>query len=129
MRTLVVLALMAAATALAAPAYADPNPDAGFLATLDKASITYHSGPEAVAAAHQVCDWINSGQARPDVIKTVASGNPGFSMSDAADVHHPLGACLLPRPPGATGCAATADIGPRVALDSVSHGLHRALAR
>ncbi len=84
MRTLVVLAMMAAATALASPAYADPNPDAGFLTTLDKASITYHSGPEAVAAAHQVCDWINQGQARSEVIKTVAAGNPGFSMSDAA---------------------------------------------
>ena len=84
MRTLVVLALMAAAIALAAPGNADPNPDPGFLATLDKASITYHSAPEAVAAAHQVCDWINGGQARPDVIKTIASGNPGFSLSDAA---------------------------------------------
>ncbi len=85
MRTLVVLALMAAATALAGPAYADPNPDAGFLATLDKASITYKSGPEAVAAARQVCDWINQGQARSDVIKTVSAGNPGFTMSDAAE--------------------------------------------
>jgi hypothetical protein len=84
MRTLVVLATLAAAIAVAAPADADPNPDAGFLASLDKASITYHSGPEAVAAAHQVCDWINGNQPRPDVIKTVASGNPGFSMSDAA---------------------------------------------
>jgi Protein of unknown function (DUF732) len=83
MRTLVVLALMAAATALAAPAYADTNPDGGFLASLDKASITYASGPEAVAAAKQVCDWINQGQARSEVIKTVASGNPGFTVSDA----------------------------------------------
>ena len=84
MRSLVVPATLAAAIALAAPASADANPDPGFLATLDKASITYHSAPEAVAAAHQVCDWINGGQARPDVIKTVASSNPGFSMSDAA---------------------------------------------
>ncbi|MGA9679820.1 MAG: DUF732 domain-containing protein [Mycobacterium sp.] len=84
MRTLVVLAMMAAAPALAAPACADPNPDAGFLATLDKASITYQSGPEAVAAAKQVCDWINQGQVRSDVIKTVSAGNPGFTMSDAA---------------------------------------------
>jgi hypothetical protein len=85
MRTLVVLAMMAAATALAVPASADPNPDAGFLAALDKASITYHSGPEAVTAAKQVCDWINQGQARSDVIKTVSAGNPGFTMSDAAE--------------------------------------------
>lgn len=99
MRTLVVLAMMAAATVWAAPAYADPNPDAGFLATLDKASITYHSAPEAVAAAHQVCDWIAGGQARPDVIKTVAAGNPGFSMSDAATFTTLSERAYCPNPP------------------------------
>ena len=99
MRTLVVLALMAAATALAAPAYADPNPDAGFLATLDKASITYQSGPEAVAAAKQVCDWINQGQARSDVIKTVSAGNPGFTMSDAATFTTLSERAYCPQPP------------------------------
>ena len=39
-----------------------PAREAGFLAALDKASISYHSGPEAIAAARQVCDWINQGQ-------------------------------------------------------------------
>ena len=99
MRTLVVLAMMAAAPALAAPAYADPNPDAGFLATLDKASITYQSGPEAVAAAKQVCDWINQGQARSDVIKTVSAGNPGFTMSDAATFTTLSERAYCPQPP------------------------------
>ena len=84
MRTLVVLATLAAATGLAVPAHADPNPDPGFLAALDKASISYHSAPEAVAAARQICDWINQGQRRSDVIQSVAAGNPGFSMSNAA---------------------------------------------
>jgi Protein of unknown function (DUF732) len=83
MRKLVVLTTMAAAIALAAPAHADPGPDANFLGALDKASISYHSGPEAVAAAHQVCDWINGGQKRSDVIVTVQQGNPGFSMANA----------------------------------------------
>ena len=99
MRTLVVLALMAAATALAGPACADPTPDAGFLASLDKASITYHSGPEAVAAAHQVCDWINGGQVRSDVIKTVSAGNPGFTMSDAATFTTLAERAYCPQPP------------------------------
>jgi hypothetical protein len=99
MRSLVVLATLAAATALAAPANADPNPDPGFLAMLDNASITYRSGPEAVAAAHQVCDWINGGQARSDVIKTVASGNPGFSMSDAAQFTTLSERAYCPNPP------------------------------
>ena len=89
MRTLVVLATLAAATGLATglvvPAHADPSPDANFLASLDKASISYQSGPQAVAAAHQVCDWINQGQRRSDVIQTVSSGNPGFGMSGAEE--------------------------------------------
>ncbi|HUE35290.1 MAG TPA: DUF732 domain-containing protein [Mycobacterium sp.] len=85
MRTLVVLATLAAATGLAAPAHADPDPDVSFLAALDKAGITYHSGPEAVAAARQVCDWINQGQRRSDVIVTVSTSNPGFAMSNAEE--------------------------------------------
>ena len=85
MRTLVVLAALATATGLAAPAHADPSPDASFLAALDKADITYHSGPEAVAAAKQVCDWINQGQRRSDVIVTVSAGNPGLTMSSAEE--------------------------------------------
>ena len=83
MRTLVAFATLAVATGLAAPAHADPRPDASFLAALDKAGITYHSGPEAVAAAKQVCDWINQGQRRSDVIVTVSAGNPELTMSYA----------------------------------------------
>jgi len=83
MRTLIVLAALAAATGLAAPAHADPGPDASFLANLDGAGITYHSGPEAIAAARQVCDWINQGQRRSDVIVAVSNSNPGFAMASA----------------------------------------------
>ena len=85
MRTLGVLATLAAATGLAAPAHADPSPDASLLAALDQASIAYHSGADAVAAAKQVCDWINQGQRRSDVIESVSAGNPGFTMSGAAE--------------------------------------------
>ena len=85
MRTFVVLATLVAATGLAAPAYADPSPDASFLSALDKAGITYHSGPEAVAAAQQVCNWINQGQRRSDVIVSVSASNPGFGMSSAEE--------------------------------------------
>jgi hypothetical protein len=100
MRTLVVLATLAAATGLAAPAHADPSPDAGFLAALDKASITYHSGPEAVAAAKQVCDWINQGQRRSDVIETVSTVNPGFTMSNAAEFTTLAERAYCPQTPG-----------------------------
>jgi hypothetical protein len=85
MRTLVVVATLAAAIGLAVPAHADPSPDASFLAALDKAGISYHSGPDAVAAAKKVCDWINHGQRRSDVIVSVAASNPGFAMSSAEE--------------------------------------------
>lgn len=100
MRTPVMLAAVAAATGLAVPAHADSSPDAGFLASLDKASITYHSGPEAVAAAKQVCDWINQGQRRSDVIQTVSAGNPGFTMSNAAQFTTLAEGAYCPQHPG-----------------------------
>jgi hypothetical protein len=90
MRTLVIVASLAAAIAAGtAPAYADPvsggpNPDAGFLAALSNAGISYNSGPEAVAAGKKVCEWMDEGQPRSEVIKTVSAGNPGFGMSGAA---------------------------------------------
>jgi hypothetical protein len=109
MRTLLVLAALAAATGLAAPVHADPSPDASFLAALDKAGMTYHSGPEAVAAAKQVCDWINQGQRRSDVIVSVSASNPGLAMSSAEEFttlaeraycpDHPAGPAVQPPPP------------------------------
>jgi hypothetical protein len=109
MRTVVALAILAAATGLAAPAHADPSPDASFLAGLDKAGITYHSGPEAIAAAKQVCDWINQGQRRSDVIVAVSAGNPGLEMSSAEEFttvaeraycpDHPREPAVQPPPP------------------------------
>lgn len=100
MRTLVVLATLAAATGLAAPAHADPSPDASFLAALDKAGITYHSGPEVVAAAKQVCDWMNQGQRRSDVIVTVSAGNPGLTMSNAEEFTTLAERAYCPQHPG-----------------------------
>ena len=100
MRTLVALAILGAATGVAAPAYADPSPDASFLAALDKASISYQSGPQAVAAAKQVCDWINQGQRRSDVIQTVSAGNPGFGMSGAAEFTTLAERAYCPQHPG-----------------------------
>lgn len=100
MRTFVVPAALAASTGLAAPAHADPSPDAGFLAALDKASISYHSGPEAIAAARQVYDWINQGQPRSDVIKSVSAGNPGFTMSGAAEFTTLTEDAYCPQHPG-----------------------------
>jgi len=61
---------------------------------------SYHSGPEAVVAAKQVCDWINQGQPRSDVIKSVSAGNPGFTMYGAAEFTTFAERAYCPQHPG-----------------------------
>lgn len=89
MRMLVVLAGFAAVVGVAAPARADPvdnvsGPDASFLAALDKAGITYQSGPTAVAVARRACQLMDQGNSEYDVIKDVSASNPGFTTEGAA---------------------------------------------
>jgi hypothetical protein len=86
MRSLVVLAGLAAIIGLAVPAQADPSPadpglDANFLGQLSQAGITYNNGPAAVAAAHTACDMMDAGTKEIDVIKQVMQLNPGFGLS------------------------------------------------
>ncbi|MFZ1176755.1 MAG: DUF732 domain-containing protein [Mycobacterium sp.] len=86
---LVVLASFAAVIGVATPAQADPGsnasgPDASFLAALDKAGITYHSGADAVAVGKRACQMMDQGQPQIDVIKNVSSSNPGFTVDGAA---------------------------------------------
>lgn len=89
MRTLVLLAGFAAVIGVAAPAQADtenaaPNPDASFLAALDKAGITYGDGSLAVKVGKRACDLMNEGTPQVDVIKQVSSANSGFTVGGAA---------------------------------------------
>jgi hypothetical protein len=89
MRTLVVLAGLTAFIGLAVPAQADPdnaapNPDASFLAALDKAGITYGDGSLAVKVGKRACDMMNEGTPQVDVIKQVSSANSGFTVDGAA---------------------------------------------
>jgi Protein of unknown function (DUF732) len=88
MRMLVVLASLAAVIGAATPAQADPNgndsgPDASFLAALDNAGITYQSRDGAVEAGKRACTLMDQGHPDSDVIKSVSTSNPGFTM-DAA---------------------------------------------
>lgn len=84
MRPLPVLVAVAAAGALAAPAYADPEgKDAEFVAALNKAGITYRSADQAVAAGKQVCALMDDGQSGADVVKKVTEVNPGFGVTGA----------------------------------------------
>jgi hypothetical protein len=83
MRLHVVLASFAAVIGLAAPAQADPDPDASFLAALNNAGITYQSGPDATAIGRRACQLMGQGHTEPDVIKSMTEQNAGFT-TDAA---------------------------------------------
>jgi hypothetical protein len=88
MRLLVVLASLAAIIGLAVPVQADPGStdpglDASFLDSLNKAGISYRSGPAAIAAARTACDLMDKGEAEIEVIKTVTELNPGFGFPGA----------------------------------------------
>jgi hypothetical protein len=79
---------VSAVIGLAAPAYADPEPapadDAGFLAALQQAGISY-SGPAAViASAQAVCTCLDNGESGLELVHDVKTHNPGFTMDAAS---------------------------------------------
>ncbi|OBJ09061.1 hypothetical protein A5659_16470 [Mycobacterium sp. 1165196.3] len=88
MRMLVVLAGSAALVGAAAPAYADPvgtsGPDASFIAALNQAGITYRDPAAAVGVGKRACELMDQGSPQVDVIKSVSSSNPGFTVDGAA---------------------------------------------
>jgi hypothetical protein len=95
MRLLLVLANVAVIIGLAVPAQADPgdpspgpvpdNPaaDAAFLDSLNKAGMTYRSGPDAVAAGRLACNMMISGQSEVDVVNKLSALNPGLNNGGA----------------------------------------------
>jgi Protein of unknown function (DUF732) len=84
MRIRVALLSSAVLIAVAAPAHADPDPDARFLRGLSNAGITYHSAPDATATGHQVCSLMDQGAKEGDVINAMTQQNAGFSNDEAA---------------------------------------------
>lgn len=88
MRMLVVLGGCAALIAAAAPAYADPvgtsGADASFIAALNKAGITYQDPAAAVGIGKRACQLMDEGSPQVEVIKSVSSSNPGFTVDGAA---------------------------------------------
>lgn len=88
MRMLVVLAGSAALIGVAAPAYADPvgtsGADASFLAALSQAGITYQDPAAAVGVGKRACQLMDEGSPQVEVIKSVSSSNPGFTVDGAA---------------------------------------------
>jgi hypothetical protein len=86
------LALLGASAmiGLATPAYAEPPPpvrgdDAGFLAALHQAGISYASPEAAVGAGRTVCHCLNHGESGLELIHDVKMRNPEFDMDRAAN--------------------------------------------
>jgi hypothetical protein len=73
---------------LAAPAYGDPEPapadDAGFLAALQQAGITYSNPASAIASGRAVCECLDNGESGLELVHDVKSHNPGFTMDAAS---------------------------------------------
>lgn len=67
---------------LAAPASADPDPDAAaFLESLRAAGISYSgSADQVIATAKTVCRLIGSGKSGQDVLAVLQQGNPGLTV-------------------------------------------------
>jgi len=90
MRRLLALLGVSAMVGLAAPAYGDPPPvpdgdDAGFLAALHQAGISYASPDQAVAAGRAVCTCLNNGESGLELVHDVKAHNPGFDMESASN--------------------------------------------
>lgn len=89
MRILLGVAGVAVAVGLAVPALADPPPpdnpgaDAVFLDSLNKAGMTYNSGPNAITAGRKACDFMNQGLSQNDLVEKLSLLNPGLNHGGA----------------------------------------------
>jgi hypothetical protein len=86
MRPLLALLGAAAMIGLAAPAYGAPDggsDDAGFLATVRSAGITYTDEGRAVAFGKSVCGLIAAGKSGPELVQNLQRNNPGLTTDHA----------------------------------------------
>ncbi|BBX24340.1 hypothetical protein MTER_37510 [Mycolicibacter terrae] len=74
----------AALVVLAAPAHAENDPDAVFLAAVDQAGIEYTDPQEAVAVGRQVCDYLQSGHGPDAAARALKISNRSLSVKNAA---------------------------------------------
>jgi hypothetical protein len=90
MKRLLVILGVSAMIGLAAPAYGDPAPvpdgdDAGFLAAVRQAGISYSSPDAAVASGRAVCTCLNNGESGLELVHDVKNHNPGMDMEMASN--------------------------------------------
>ncbi|MCV7413342.1 glycine cleavage system P protein [Mycobacterium florentinum] len=86
MRWLLALLGVSAMIGLAAPAHGDPDAapdDAGFLATVRGAGITYTDSGQAVAFGKSVCGLIRAGKPGPELVGDLQRKNPGLTTAHA----------------------------------------------
>lgn len=116
-RLLLMLTTIVAAIAMAAPAYADPDPapdnDASFLSELKAAGITFQDPAAAISAAKDVCQLADQGTSDHDIVNNLQLRNPGFVGTGAAKFtalaaasycpKYLTGEDRPPKPPGAEG--------------------------
>jgi hypothetical protein len=95
MRFKTILISVTAVVAMAAPAYADPDTDAGtdkgtsaadtdFLNQLKQAGLTYQDPAKAISAAKTVCQLVDDGTPDTDIDNNLQLRNPGFTGNGAA---------------------------------------------
>ena len=89
MKMFVALLGMAAMIGFAAPAYAEPpepdGDDAGFVAALNQAGISFATREGAVAAGRAVCSFLDNGESGLQVVHDVKIHNPGMDMENASN--------------------------------------------
>jgi hypothetical protein len=85
MKLLLALLSISVMIGLAVPARGDPDSDDGaFLASLQKAGITYQNAGQAIAAGKAVCGLIDEGESGLEVVEDLKTNNPAFTMDGAA---------------------------------------------
>ncbi|KAA1428578.1 DUF732 domain-containing protein [Mycolicibacter arupensis] len=87
MKSVLLLAGVAAVVGLAAPAYAEPlGTDAAFLTQLTGAGLSHKGSDEvAISAGHSVCQLMDAGLSPMDTVVAVQTTNPGFTLQRAAE--------------------------------------------
>lgn len=90
MKTLFAALGVCAMIGFAAPAYADPpalpdGDDAGFLAALHQAGISYGSPEQAITSGKAVCSCLTNGESGLELVHDVKTHNPGFDMESASN--------------------------------------------
>jgi|SRR5271155_539987 len=92
MKLLLAMLGVSAMVGFAAPAYGDGDPppapdgdDAGFLAALHQAGISYTNPAQVITSGRAVCTCLTNGESGLELVHDVKSHNPGFDLENASN--------------------------------------------